>query len=138
MNLGRPSMGENFTYAMQADKDMLLYPMGDKGFVWNDMLEDLIQGNVLHNMYISDMLSAQFYDAPEVMQAIKDTYDGQNAAFYGHGDTYWEGIEGPVCAPARETFAELCALYSENDKQSIKFVEKWFPNVVKRFWKELE
>lgn len=137
-HLGRPSMGENFTYAMQADKEMLLYETGENSFIWKEMLENLGSGNALYNMYISDILSAQFYDELEIMQEIKTMYYENNAAFYGHAEEYWDGIIGPKCAANREIFANVCALYSENDVQSVEFLEKWFPNVSRRFWKELE
>lgn len=135
--LARPSLTENFTYAMQADRDVLLFvdDRGERNL--DNMLNELVNCNALDNMYISDILSAQFFDEQEVMERILETYYDNNAAFYGHEKKYWEGVDAPKQAVNRETFAELFALYSENDKESVSFVEKWFPNTTKRFWKEV-
>ena len=77
-----------------------------------------------------DILSAVFRNDT----AVRKIYENNYQAFYGHDKWYWMEREGSV---QKEIFANLFAIYTENEPQSVSFVEKNFPNTVIRFRKEL-
>lgn len=131
--LGRPSLKENFSMAIQAD------------FFWYDrntligsenlqkMLKELEQEEIFDSRYFSDILSGMFHND----RIIRECYDRNGVAFYSHSNYYWAGLKGPQNAVEREIFANLVALYAENNEEIVNFFEKHFPNISKQFKKEL-
>lgn len=134
--LSRISLSENFKYALQADRDWYNLSTDNGVSFFNAMLEDLSESDVLYSAYISDILSAMFYNDTK----IQKTYL-QNGAMYSHHRTkYWLGEENnaPANAVQREVFANLFAICSENNLENICFIKKWFPNLLHRFKTEIE
>lgn len=131
--LGRPSLQENFDMAIQAD------------FSWYDrntdygtknlenLLTNLENSDAFDSRYFSDILSGVFHND----RVIREFYDRSGVAFYGHTNYYWLGLEGPEKAVQREVFANLFAIYTENDREIVSFVEKSFPNTIKEFRRAL-
>ena len=64
---------------------------------------------------------------------MSTTYYNLGVAQYGHDDSYWSEIEGPKKAVEGEVFADLFAIYAENDHATVRFVEEWFPNITQSF-----
>lgn len=130
-SLQRPSLQEDFTRALE--KDCKLYdcslPEGAENFEY--LLKELRKSQAFKadNQYVSDILSGLFHNDKRIVSIYYDDY----RAFYHHENVYWDGLEGPSKAVQRETFANLFALYTENDKEVIKFVEKSFPNITTHF-----
>ena len=122
-NLSRPSLTENFQYAIEADAEWFNMGLNDI----DDLLQNL-SGVSLYSRYISDILSGLFNDNRDIIQHIAGYYNSEGASFYGHAYSYWKGVSGPDNAVQREVFADLFAIYTENNTEIISFTEKWFPN----------
>ena len=127
--LNRPSMSELFYQAIIADSDWydIETDMGRKNL--DKMLSELKNSDVFDNRYISDILSGVFHNE----KVIVDTYWENGVGYYHHTNNYWDEITGPEKAMQREVFANLFALYVENDSQVVSFMERYFPNSTKRF-----
>lgn len=131
--MGRPSLQEDFDMAIQAD------------FSWYDRNTDYGSKNLenfliniensaaFDSRYFSDILSGIFHND----RVICDFYESNGVAFYGHTNYYWLGLKGPEKAVQREVFANLFAIYTENDREIVSFVEKSFPNITKQFRRAL-
>ena len=129
--LGRPSLQEDFRMAIQAD--FFWYDRntdyGEKNL--ENLLIELEGSNTFDSRYFSDILSGIFHND----RFIRDIYDKNGVAFYGHTNYYWAGISGPEQAVEREVFADLFAIYTENDEEIVAFVENNFPNTTMQFKK---
>lgn len=130
--MGNPSFDDDFSYAIEADKNWFI---SDSCGVSNfkTMLEELETSPAIDNRGLSDIYSAYTHDNPELWEKTKNVYYRLGVALYGHDDLYWKEITGPVKAVEGEVFAELFAVYAENDTETVEFVEKWFPNVTRKF-----
>lgn len=136
--LRQVSADEQFMYALQAD--LAWYQeTNQRGIATEaEMLTELHTSSVIDNRYISDILSGLFFDSERVWTMVERTYDTLGVAIYGHDTSYWKEITGPEKAIEGEVFADLFAIYAENDSKTIQFVERWFPNLTSRFKGELE
>lgn len=130
--MGNPSFDDDFSYAIEADKNWFI---SDSCGVptFESMIEELKTSSIIDNRNLSDIFSAYLHDSPELWSKTKDTYYNLGIAVYGHDDSYWKEATGPMKAVEGEVFAELFAIYAENDVKTVKFVEKWFPNVSRQF-----
>ena len=127
----RISLGENFYFSIEADKDQ--YNRGSEFGMENfeRLLTELSENeDIMSNRYVSDILSAVFRNDT----AVRKIYENNYQAFYGHDNWYWMEREGSV---QKEIFANLFAIYTENNENSVNFVERNFPNIVSRFKKEM-
>lgn len=133
--MGWVSHSEEFAVAKGLDIELLKEGTGIEKAA--KMLEELQNSPALDNRYLSDILSGLFYNQPRIRTAIEVTYDHLGVAMYGHDDKYWSEVEGPKKAVEGEVFADLFAIYTENNPSTINFIEKWFPNITSGFKKEL-
>lgn len=133
--MGWISHSEQFAIAKDSDKEQFKGETGIK--IVGDMLNELKNSPALDDRYMSDILSGLFYNEPRIRTAIEVTYERLGVAMYGHEDKYWSGVDGPKKAIEGEIFADLFAIYTENNPDTISFIEKWFPNITSDFKKEL-
>lgn len=133
--MGMISQTAEFRIAKESDIKLFKSKLG-KAIV-DRMTRELKSSPALENRYVSDILSGLFYDEERIRVDIKATYSHQGLAMYGHDDKYWSGEDGPKKAVEGEVFADLFAIYTENNPDTVKFMEKWFPNITDRFKKEL-
>ena len=127
--IGRPSLSEEFAQAIEADS-YWYDPNTDSGSAnLQRMLSDLQSSSAYYCHHYSDILSGVFRNNDMVRNAWEDNGD----ACWGHKDEYWNGSDGPAHAVEREVFANLFAIYAENDLDTVSFVEKAFPNTTTRF-----
>ena len=137
--LGCPSCKEEFASAICADLDR--FRSASIGILaLEKMLKELGESPALENRYLSDIFSAMFYSNDTVRQwdSVRREYDRQGVSIYGHDFDYWTGRDGPENATQLEIFADLFAIFAENDLETIRFVEKWLPNSANRFRIELQ
>ncbi|MCI6997025.1 MAG: hypothetical protein MR936_09600 [Eubacterium sp.] len=131
--LGRPSMEDSFYQAIQAD-----YAWYDRNIDYGiqnleKLMSNLEESEAFECRYFSDILSGIFQND----SIIRETYEKNGIAFYHHTNSYWMGICGPAKAVQREIFADLFGIYAENNPKIVAFLEKSFPNTVKRFKESL-
>lgn len=127
--LSRPSLCEEFIDAINAD-----FGQCDPGSNYglsnlNSMLMELKESDAINSRYLSDIFSGMFRNDQRVVNAYYD----EGMPFYHHSNAYWDGIDGPPQAPAREIFANLFAVYTENDLATVNFAERFLPNTTARF-----
>ena len=128
--LGRPSMNELFEQAITADFDWYNPESNIGKDNLCDMLSELEQNeSMLQSRYFSDILSGMLHNEGLVI----DTYLDNNMGYYSHSNSYWDGITGPPKAKEREIFANLFAIYTENNSSVVDFVERFLPNTTSRF-----
>lgn len=133
--LRRISLCEEFENAMDADRYWTNNNtlQGNKNF--SEKIVDLEKYDVMDNMYISDILSGMFFNDTKIIEA----YEKNGMSFYGHdNNTYWFAWEVEDKIVQRETFANLFAIYASGNMKNCLFIEKWFPNTVSRFKREIE
>lgn len=133
--LGNTSMHEDFENAIDADKFWLdnSTTLGLENF--QTMIDDLTSFDIMDSMYVSDILSGVFLNDTKIIEA----YENTGMSFYGHDvNTYWLAWDKDAKIVQRETFANLFAVFSSNRSSEIEFLEKWFPNTVKRFQMDME
>ena len=118
-----PSSLKGFERAIQAD----MYSLSISNI--SDMLSDVGSSNVIYSRYVSDILSALTNNDPRIVSY----YYSDVMPFYGHDISYWSGAKGPYKAVQKEVFANLFAIYAENNSNVVAFVGKWFPNMVSQF-----
>jgi len=133
--MGWVSHSERFAVAKDLDIELLKSGTGIETVA--EMLKELKNSLALDDRYVSDILSGLFYDEPRIRTAIEVTYDRLGVAMYNHEDKYWSGKDGPKKAVEGEIFADLFAIYTENNTDTVNFIEKWFPNITSEFKKEL-
>lgn len=119
----RPSVLQEFESAIQADKELL-----NKSNIDN-LLDEVGVGSVIYSRYISDILSALTFNDSKII----DFYYSDGLPFYGHDILYWNGVQGPDNAVQKEIFANLFAIFAENNDNVVTFADKWFPNMVCQF-----
>ncbi len=121
---GRSSESSLFSDAFQRDKK-LFDNATDIGITnANDMLNDLSENMTAFNSrYVSDIISALTNNNTK----IREEYKRNDITFFGHE---W-GNEGNNYA--HETFANLFAIYAENNSDVVSFTEKWFPSLTEQF-----
>lgn len=121
--IGRYSEDKEFREAFQMDKENFDNSK-DKGISnVEKMLQDLSENTAaFESRYISDILSAIMMNDTKV----RNFYADNQRPFYKHSDAYWlennENIHN-------EVFANLFAIYTENNSNVISFSEKWFPSL---------
>lgn len=135
--MGCPSCEENFGCAIWADIDWFI--SAESGVkTLGMMLGELSSSSAMDNRYLSDILSAMFHSTRRQWNAVMTTYDTLGVPVYGHEANYWTGKKRPENAVQLEVFADIFAIYVENDPETIRFVKKWFPNITNRFSSDLK
>lgn len=133
--LGCISTSENFEDAIQADKYWLDLSKEEGIENLNKMIEELSDLPVVMNCrYVSDIFSGVLMGGDS---KIRKLYYSMDCPYYGHEFEYWIGDNGPQKAVEKEIFADLFAIYAENNSTIVNFVERWFPNTAKRLKKEI-
>lgn len=81
----------------------------------------------------SHVLQKEINSKPRVLGAVCDAFNAKDGIELnvGHGKSYYKKWGGN--ADAMETFANLYAMYAENDKKVIAEVEKYLPSTCKKF-----
>lgn len=133
--MGWVSHSEQFESAKDADLGWFENEVGIETAA--KMVKELRNSSAIDNRYVSDILSGLFHDKKRVRTVIEVTYDSLGIAIYGHEDAYWKELKGPQKAVEGEIFADLFAIYTESNTDTVNFMEKWFPNITSRFKKEL-
>lgn len=126
--LDNPSTSENFQLAIEADYEWFDNRKENGILNRKAMLTELIQLDAAYSTYVSDILSGMFLNDTQVIKA----YHEQGLCFYGHDTSYWFESTGPECAVNREIFANMFAIYAENNADCVRFIQKWFPNTTVR------
>lgn len=137
--MGCPSCKEDFQFAMQADLEQ--FTSASTGIsALGEMLGELMESPVMENRYLSDIFSAMFYGADTARQrnAVVTAYNALGVPVYGHEINYWTGKNGSRNAAQLETFADMFAIFTENNSETVQFVKKWFPNITNCFGIEIE
>lgn len=126
--LDNTSITDNFQFAIKADYEWFdnckEYGMLNR----KAMLTELMQSEAAYSTYVSDILSGIFMNDTQ----IKNAYYEQGLCFYCHDLSYWNEITGPEYAVNREVFANMFAIYAENNADCVRFIQKWFPNITSR------
>lgn len=129
--IGRYSENKAFSEAFKMDKENFDNSK-DKGIEnLENMLQDLLENtSAFESRYISDILSALTTNGSFVDTKVIKTYQRNQKEFYDHD--WWKYKETEkVCQS--ETFANLFAIYTENNSNIVAFIEKWFPNLTHQF-----
>lgn len=129
--IGIYSESKSFDEAFKLDKRRFDNSK-DKGIAnLEKMLQDLPENaSAFESRYISDILSALTTNGSFVDTKVKKTYQENQKGFYDH--EWWKYKESEkVCQ--NETFANLFAIYTENNSDVVAFAEKWFPNLTEQF-----
>ena len=129
--MGWPSHGSQFENAIEMDMESFDQNGGREKL--SDMMKELENSDVIDSRHVSDIFSGLFYNKRDMRMTIEKIYYEQGAAFYGHKDSYWNGTAGPQKAVEGEIFANLFAIYTENNKEIVGFIEKWFPRLTDKF-----
>lgn len=81
----------------------------------------------------SHVLQKEINSKPRVLGAVCDAFNAKNGIELnvGHNKSYYKKWGGN--ADAMETFANLYAMYAENDKKVIADVERYLPSTCKKF-----
>ena len=74
---------------------------------------------------ISDILSATYKNDP----LIQKRYFSEGLSYYQHDNQYWDRGRNRE----NEVFANLFAIYSNNDTETVEFISKNFPNTDRVF-----
>lgn len=133
-----PSCKEDFGFAIRADLDRFMSSSIGMAML-GDMLGELMESLAMENRYLSDIFSAMFHETETARQrnAVETMYNTQGIPIYGHENDYWTGKNGPKNAVQLEVFADMFAIFAENEPETVQFIEKWFPNMVECFSTEL-
>lgn len=92
----------------------------------NMLLSELMNGeSAKYDRCISDILSATYYNA----SIIRSSYNWEGLPYYQHDNQYWAHDK----KRETEVFANLFAIYSNNDNESINFIKNNFPNTDRVF-----
>lgn len=121
---------ESFDYKKSLKLDSNYFDnSNDEGISYRDkMLHDLLKNNsAFESRYVSDILSAITNNDTHVIEF----YNKNNFDFYGH--KWLENYGFVEKTIQHDTFANLFAIYAENNSEIIKFAEKWFPNITQEF-----
>lgn len=90
------------------------------------MMQELMDGeSAKYDRCVSDILSATSYND----RLVIDAYYMEGLSFYQHDNEYWSYKKNRE----NEVFANLFAIYSNNDEETIRFISKNFPNTDKVF-----
>lgn len=127
--IGRPSLSEEFGQAIESDSYWYNPETENGRNNLEKMLSNLQSSSAYYCHHYSDILSGVFRNN----DMVRNTWEDNGDAFWGHKNEYWNGIDGPNHAVEREVFANLFAIYAENDLDTVSFVEKAFPNTTTRF-----
>lgn len=127
--IDHPSLSETFSQAIEAD--FLWYDYHTENGMNNlqKMLNDMQSSSAYYCHHYSDILSGVFHNH----ETIRNTWEENGDAYWEHSNEYWEGKDGPTHAIEREVFANLFAIYAENNHETVTFVEQSLPNTTKRF-----
>ena len=120
------SQSPAFVAAYQKDCDNLDITTWDGAKNTNRMLYELMNGDsAKYDRCISDILSATFNNDP----LIENRYFTEGLSYYQHDNQYWARGKNRE----NEVFANLFAIYSNNDTETIEFISKNFPNTDRVF-----
>lgn len=123
---GDVSNSPEFIDALEKDKTDFLFDTSRK----DQMLNDLFSCDAAYDRCVSDILSGFFENDPKIKQRYSDEFIG----YWCHSNDYWSGVNGPLNAKGKETFANLFSIYSTQNRQdSIAFLEKYFPTTTSSF-----
>lgn len=120
--IGNYSESAEYNQAFKMDKNNFY-----KNTNLKEMFHDLSENSsALKSGYVSDIISALTINNPEVLEFYK-----KSKTPYSYHD--WEKYMLPMQEMKSETFANLFAIYTENNSDIISFTEKWFPNITHEF-----
>lgn len=91
------------------------------------MLDDLFSSDACYDRNISDCLSALFTNDKQIVEC----YRKEGCAYYRHKNKYW----AREFSREEEIYANMGAIYSANNRASVNFLERYFPNASSRFKK---
>ncbi len=121
------SENNEYNHSFQMDKKSFDNANDEGSANLNAMLQALSESKlVFESRYVSDILSALTMNDTKVRQFYKKN----NKVFYGHKDEYWCERKN---VDKKEIYANLFAIYSENNEVITSFVERWFPNLTRQF-----
>ena len=124
------SQTPDFIDAYQNDCEQLRSSTRDGNAATDRMMTKLMNGNsAKYDRCVSDILSATYYND----SSIVDRYWAEGLPFYQHDDQYWARENNRE----NEVFANLFAIYSNNDQETVRFIEEFFPNTNQVFKKVL-
>ena len=123
--IGHYSESESFKESFQMDKE-LFNNATDKGIEnINNMLYDLSENiPAFESRYVSDIISALTNNDTK----IRKEYNKNYMDFFGHE---WGQCKDELMQ--NEIFANIFAIYTENNSNVLEFTEKWFPNLTQQF-----
>ena len=120
------SQSPAFVNAYRKDCENLDITTWDGAQSTNKMLTELMNGeSAKYDRCISDILSATYNNDP----LIENRYFSEGLSYYQHDNSYWARGQNRE----NEVFANLFAIYSNNDIETIYFISKHFPNTDKAF-----
>lgn len=127
--MGDVSLNNNFSRAIMAD--FIRYNPDTVSGVYNleVMLNKVKFSSAYHCHHFSDILSGIFNNHEKIVS----TWEQNGDAFWGHEDAYWASYDGPDYAVEREVFADLFAIYAQNEIDTVRFVESAFPKLTQAF-----
>lgn len=96
----------------------------------NEMMDDLFSTGAGNDRSVTDTISALFKNNEIVSNRfIQEAIIGYTAN-YQHGDEYWYSSDKMV---PKEVFANLFAVYTDERRTSVDFLERWFPEITDAF-----
>ncbi len=125
--IGNYSETHEYNQAFKMDKKIFNNATDEGNANIDDMLRDLSENiSVFESRYVSDILSAITENDTKIIKY----YDKNEVEFFWHR---WEKYWFPFKHMKNETFANLFAIYTENNSDIVAFAEKWFPNLTEQF-----
>ena len=120
------SQSPAFVAAYQRDCANLDITTWDGAKNTNKMLSELMNGDsAKYDRCISDILSATYNNDP----LIENRFFTEGLSYYQHDNQYWARGRNRE----NEVFANLFAIYSNNDAETVEFISKNFPNTDRIF-----
>ena len=96
---------------------------------FKEVLEILMDSDAVFDRAISDNMSAYFINDPEVMRR----YNEEGVDYYHHDNHYWAEYGNREA----EIYANLFSITAQNNKESCRFMQQFFPHTWKQFNKTL-
>lgn len=94
------------------------------------MLDELFDSDVCYNRHVSDILSATSRNDPKVILR----YNMEGVSYFHHKNSYFEKGHNRE----NEIYADMMACISENDPETLQFLEKHFPKTYEATRKSFE
>lgn len=123
---GWVSQSPAFVAAYQKDCENLDITTWDGARNTNKLLTELMNGeSAKYDRCISDILSATYKND----LLIQNRFFSEGLSYYQHDNQYWDRGRNRE----NEVFANLFAIYSNNDTETVEFISKNFPNTDRVF-----